>query len=105
MVAYRVIAMNRKTIKHFSEVGFLMATVVVASWLFATPFAAAQPAALSAHGSAAPAFYVSTAGDDSNPGTLQAPWRTIQHAADVATVGSTVNVRGGVYEERVSINV
>ncbi len=62
--------------------------------------------ALSAQpGSAGPAFYVSTAGDDSNPGTLQAPWRTIQHAADVATVGSTVNVRGGVYEERVSINV
>ena len=56
-------------------------------------------------GSSGPAFYVSTAGDDSNPGTLQAPWRTIQHAADTATAGSTVNVRGGVYEERVSINV
>ena len=28
--------MNRKTIKHCSKVGFLMVTVVVASWLFAT---------------------------------------------------------------------
>ena len=35
--------MNRKTIKHCSKMGFLMVTVV-ASWLFAIPFAAAQPA-------------------------------------------------------------
>ena len=49
-------------------------------------------------------FYVSTTGNDSNPGTQTAPWRTIQHAADTARAGSTVNVRGGVYEELVSIN-
>lgn len=48
-------------------------------------------------------FYVSTTGNDSNPGTQTAPWRTIQHAADVARAGSTVNVRGGVYEELVNI--
>src|SRR6516162_7596491 len=48
-------------------------------------------------------FYVSTTGDDSNPGTETAPWRTVQHAADVARAGSTVNVRGGVYEELVTI--
>ena len=35
-------------------------------------------------------FYVTTTGDDSNPGTLAAPWRTIQHAADTARAGSTV---------------
>jgi hypothetical protein len=49
-------------------------------------------------------FYVSTAGNDSNPGSEAAPWRTVQHAADAARAGSTVNVRGGVYEELVSIN-
>ena len=49
-------------------------------------------------------FYVSTTGSDSNPGTQTAPWRTVQHAADTARAGSTVNVRGGVYEELVSIN-
>jgi hypothetical protein len=49
-------------------------------------------------------FYVSTTGKDSNPGTQAAPWRTVQHAADTARAGSTVNVRGGVYEELVSIN-
>ena len=49
--------------------------------------------------------YVSTAGSDSNPGTQAAPWRTIQHAAETARAGSTVNVRAGIYEELVSINV
>lgn len=48
-------------------------------------------------------FYVATTGDDSNPGTLSAPWRTIQHSADTARAGSTVYVRGGIYEELVSL--
>ena len=48
-------------------------------------------------------FYVSTTGDDANPGTQTAPWRTLQHAADIVRAGSTVNVRGGIYEELVSI--
>jgi len=49
-------------------------------------------------------FYVATTGNDSNPGTESASWRTIQHAADTARAGSTVYVRGGIYEELVSIN-
>ena len=49
-------------------------------------------------------FYVSTTGNDSNPGTRTAPWRTVQHAADTVHAGSTVNVLGGVYEELVSIH-
>jgi hypothetical protein len=48
-------------------------------------------------------FYVSPTGDDSNPGTQTAPWRTVQHAADTVRAGNTVNVRGGIYEELVSI--
>ena len=56
-----------------------------------------------AFGQANSSFYVSTTGDDSNPGTQAAPWRNVQHAADVARAGSTVNVRGGVYEELVTI--
>jgi hypothetical protein len=61
--------------------------------------------ACQAFGQANSAFYVSTAGSDSNPGTQTAPWRTVQHASDTARAGATVNVRGGVYEELVSINV
>jgi len=48
-------------------------------------------------------FYVSTTGDDSNSGTQTAPWRTVQHAADTVRAGSTVNVRGGVYGELVTV--
>ncbi|MGA2046163.1 MAG: Ig-like domain repeat protein [Terracidiphilus sp.] len=43
-------------------------------------------------------YYVSTTGNDSNPGTLAAPWLTIQHAADTVTAGATVKVMGGVYK-------
>src|SRR5579872_643687 len=50
-------------------------------------------------------FYVSTTGDDASPGTQSAPWRTIQHAVDTVRAGGTVNVRGGIYEERVTVNV
>src|SRR3569833_328131 len=49
------------------------------------------------------AFYVATTGNDANPGTQAAPWRTIQHAADKVRAGATVNVRGGVYEELVNV--
>ena len=37
------------------------------------------------------------------PAPKAAPWRTIQHAADTVRAGSTVNVRGGIYGELVSI--
>ena len=57
-----------------------------------------------AFGQSNSSFYVSTAGNDSNPGTEAAPWRTVQHAANTARAGSTVNVRGGIYAELVSIN-
>ncbi|HWF92359.1 MAG TPA: right-handed parallel beta-helix repeat-containing protein [Terriglobales bacterium] len=50
-------------------------------------------------------YYVALTGSDSNPGTLASPWRTIQHAADTAQAGSTVNVRAGIYDELVSIHV
>ena len=50
-------------------------------------------------------FYVSTTGSDSNPGTITAPWRTIQHAATSVQAGNTVYVRAGVYNESVNIAV
>jgi hypothetical protein len=56
-----------------------------------------------AFGQSNSSFYVSKTGDDSNPGTQAAPWRTVQHAADTVRAGSTVNVRGGIYEELLNI--
>ncbi|MGB7846201.1 MAG: choice-of-anchor Q domain-containing protein [Candidatus Acidiferrum sp.] len=50
------------------------------------------------------AFYVSTTGSDSNPGTITSPWRTVQHAANSVQAGDTVFVRGGVYNESVNIS-
>jgi len=50
-------------------------------------------------------YYVSPDGDNNNPGTVLQPWATIQKAADTVTAGSTVYVRGGVYNEQVTINI
>ncbi len=50
-----------------------------------------------AAGCAASCRYVDPAGNDANAGTRTAPWRTIQHAADVANPGDTVIVNNGVY--------
>ena len=50
-------------------------------------------------------YYVATIGNDGNPGTADQPWRTIQHAADSVSAGDVVQVRGGIYNEAVFINV
>ncbi|EHS57085.1 parallel beta-helix repeat-containing protein, partial [Paenibacillus sp. Aloe-11] len=59
-----------------------------------------QPLSASAAGTE---YYVATSGSDSNTGTSDAPWKTLQHAADVAPAGSTVYVRGGVYNQKLKI--
>jgi alpha-L-arabinofuranosidase len=41
-------------------------------------------------------------GSDKNPGTLKLPFRTIQHAADVAQPGDVITVHEGVYRERIN---
>lgn len=49
-------------------------------------------------------YYVATSGNDANAGTLAAPFRTITKAAQVATAGDSVQVRGGVYAGSVVIS-
>ena len=46
-------------------------------------------------------YYVAIHGDDSNPGTREAPLRHIQCAAQKAMPGDTVIVSAGVYRERI----
>ena len=49
-------------------------------------------------------YYVAPAslgGSDSNPGTWDDPWETIQHAADTLVAGDTVYIRAGTYQEQV----
>ena len=42
-------------------------------------------------------YYVATTGNDSNAGTLEAPYLTIQKAIGMAVAGNTIYVRGGTY--------
>jgi hypothetical protein len=44
-------------------------------------------------------YYVSPSGNDGNPGTAAAPWRTVTKAANTLTAGSTVIVKPGTYYE------
>lgn len=70
-------------------------TLVVFSLLMATSLCAAAITTSS--------FYVSGSGNDSNPGTKEKPFLTLQHAADEAKPGDTINVRGGKYCERLRV--
>lgn len=56
-----------------------------------------------AFGAAAPAatYFVATHGDDSNPGSHELPWRTIQRATQTLVAGDTVRVQPGEYDERI----
>lgn len=49
-------------------------------------------------------YYVSVDGDDSNDGSLSAPFKTLQHAADVMQPGDTTQVRAGRYRETVNVS-
>ena len=42
-----------------------------------------------------PARYVSPAGNDSNDGSINSPWRTVQHAVNQVRAGETLYVDGG----------
>jgi hypothetical protein len=63
----------------------------------ASPTATATPASTPTTVPAG-AHVVATDGDDAGPGTTDAPWRTLQHAADVVRAGETVLVREGTYD-------
>ncbi|WP_426452007.1 DUF1565 domain-containing protein [Paenibacillus sp. S-38] len=52
---------------------------------------------------AAKLYYVSVSGKDTNTGSLQSPWKTLQHAANTVEPGSTVFIRGGVYKQKLKI--
>src|SRR5689334_4237883 len=49
-------------------------------------------------------FYVATTGNDSNPGTVQQPFRTIVKGVSVLKPGDTTYVRAGTYNESINTN-
>jgi parallel beta-helix repeat protein len=48
-------------------------------------------------------YWVATTGSDTNSGTSAEPFRTINHAAQVAVAGDVVTIRAGTYEETVQV--
>jgi hypothetical protein len=50
-------------------------------------------------------WYVSATGSDSNTGTLQSPFKTIEKAVSVVQPGQTIYVRGGTYSLTTTINI
>jgi Pel9A-like, right handed beta helix region/Secretion system C-terminal sorting domain len=50
-------------------------------------------------------IYVSTTGDDSNPGTFELPFMTVTKAISVISANDTIFVRGGTYALSTTINV
>lgn len=49
-------------------------------------------------------YYVATNGKDSNSGSIDSPWATIQKAADTVSAGDTVIVKDGTYTDTNSDN-
>ncbi len=44
-------------------------------------------------------YYVSPSGSDKNNGTLNSPWRTLEHGLSKLSAGDVLNLRGGTYYE------
>ncbi|HFE66406.1 MAG TPA: hypothetical protein ENJ93_04000 [Chloroflexi bacterium] len=74
------------------------ASMILLTFLFFGVVLSANPAQTAPEASV---YYVAPDGDDSNPGTFTAPWRTIGRAAGpgVLRPGDTVYIRGGIYDE------
>ncbi len=64
----------------------------------ATPVFTATPV------SPAGMYYVATNGNDTNPGTIDRPWKSIQYAVNRLSAGNTLYVRGGTYYESVTVS-
>jgi parallel beta-helix repeat protein len=48
-------------------------------------------------------YYIATDGNDSDPGTLAEPWLTFDKANTTLTAGDTVYVRGGTYDDNITV--
>jgi len=75
--------------------------LVVCTWLTACAKKSNPPA--SNGGPKAATLYVAATGSDANPGTLNAPVKTISYALSLAVPGDTVMVRGGTYYGQLTI--
>jgi NPCBM/NEW2 domain/Right handed beta helix region len=86
--------MNRSGVIGATLAALCLVLAVVSVWALGTRNSA---------GIASHVYWVATNGDDYAAGTPDAPWATLQHAADEVRAGSAVYVRGGVYEQRMVV--
>jgi len=77
--------------------GLVVGTATITATSEGQSGSSALTVTVAAAGCAAACRYVAVNGNDGNAGTKTAPWRTIQHAADVMNPGDTVIVNDGVY--------
>jgi len=80
---------------------FLLSLAVASLFAMAVRQAGSSARVNEGAASQAAVYYVAPGGQDSNPGTVSQPWRTIQRAADTLAAGDTVYIRAGTYLERV----
>jgi hypothetical protein len=50
-------------------------------------------------------YFVSPTGNDSDPGSLDKPWKTIQYTVDHVLPGDTIFIRDGIYQENIRISI
>ena len=84
--------------------GLFLALVLAAAVLALNTTALSVPFDLTVVPTEGNYYFVAVNGNDSNPGTIENPWRTIQKAADSVRPGDTVFIREGIYRERVLLN-
>src|SRR4028119_1700125 len=82
---------------HKHRLTFLAAALVTTAAHAQQP--AAQPAAA---GAKAKTIYVAPGGKETNSGSANAPFKTIQQAVNAALQGDAIIVRGGTYRETVT---
>ena len=80
---------------------YRLVSMVIILAILAAGLPAARPVA--AESSAGTSYYVSPDGSNNNPGTLAAPFITIQKCADIAQPGDTCWLRAGTYRETVTL--
>ncbi len=91
--------------KFVSAAALTVAAVILALWFNATSAAAVQPLASqqpSGQLQTSASFYVAPDGADDGPGTLDAPFRTVQRCAEAAAAGERCLLRAGIYRETVT---
>ncbi len=82
--------------KNFTLIFFTSLSLLIFQFIFVSVHAQTAAAAFS--------YYVSPNGSDTNNGSQTSPFKTFSKSVSVLVAGDTLNILGGTYTERLSIN-